>query len=111
MTEFAYNNAKNTCTNYTPLELSCGYYPCSFFEKNTNPWLQSKPAEKLFKKLRKIIIICYKNFYHTQELWKQAHNRGVKPKKQVFSDKVWLNNKYIKIKQNWKMEVKFFTFF
>ena len=44
------------------------------------------------------MTICRKNLYHTQKLQKQAHNKGVKPKSYTFSDKVWLNSKYIKTK-------------
>ena len=54
------------------------------------------------------MIVCKKNLYHAQELWKRAHNKGIKPKSYVFGDKVWLNSKYIKIKQNRKLEAKFF---
>ena len=35
--KFAYNNAKNLSTGHTPLKLNCGYHPCIFFEKDTNP--------------------------------------------------------------------------
>ena len=48
--------------------------------------------------------------YHTQKLQKQAHNKGVEPKSYALSDKVLLNNKYIKTKQNQKLETKFFGF-
>ena len=37
MAKFAYNNAKNASTGYRLFELNCGYHPCVFFEKNTNP--------------------------------------------------------------------------
>ena len=54
------------------------------------------------------MTVCWKNLYHAQELQKQAYNKGVKPKSYAFSDKVWLNSKYIKSKQNRKLETKFF---
>ena len=38
----------------------------------------------------------------------QAYDKSVKPRSYVSGDKVWLNSKYIKIKQNRKLEAKFF---
>ena len=54
------------------------------------------------------MTVCQENLHHAQKLQKRAHNKGVKPKTYAPSDKVWLNNKYIKIKQNRKLEAKFF---
>ena len=54
------------------------------------------------------MIVCQKNFYHAQELQKRAHNKGVKPRNYAPDKKVWLNSKYIKTKQNQKLEAKFF---
>ena len=51
------------------------------------------------------------NFYHAQKLQKRSNNKGVQPKSYVSSDKVWLNNKNIKTKQNRKLEGKFFGLF
>ena len=55
------------------------------------------------------MIICQENFYHAQKLQKQAYNKGVKPKSYAPSNKVWLNSKYIKTKQNRKLKAKFFV--
>ena len=108
MAEFAYNNAKNVITGYTPFELNCGYHLCVSFDKDTNPRSQSKTADELSTKLLELMTICWENFHHTQELQKQAHNKGVKPRSYVPNDKVWLNSKYIKTKQNRKFKTKFF---
>ena len=54
------------------------------------------------------MIVYRKNLYHAQKLQKQAHNKNVKPRSHVSSDKVWLNSKYLKIKQNQKLEARFF---
>ena len=51
------------------------------------------------------------NLYHIQKLQKWAHNRSVKPWSYAPGNKIWLNNKYIKTKRNWKLEVKFFKLF
>ena len=100
MAEFEYNNAKNANINHTLFEFNCGYYPCVFFEKDTNLYSQSKTAKKLSTKLRKLMTVCQNNLHHAQELHKQAHNKGVKLRNYTLNDKVWLNSKYIKIKQN-----------
>ena len=54
-----------------------------------------------------MIVYC-KNFYLVQDILKQAHNKGVKSQSYSSSKKVWLNSKYIKTKQNCKLEAKFF---
>ena len=57
------------------------------------------------------MIVCKENLHHAQELQKQANDKSVKPRSYAPSDKVWLNNKYIKTKQNRKLETKFFGLF
>ena len=54
------------------------------------------------------MTICRKNLHYAQNLQKQAHNKGVKPKSYTLGDKVWLNIKYIKTKQNQQLKVRFF---
>ena len=111
MAEFVYNNTKNTSTGHTPFELNCGYYPRVSFKKDTDPCFQSKTADELLAELWELMTICWENLYYTQELQKRADNKGVKSKSHAFSDKVWLNSKYIKTKQNRKLEAKFFRLF
>ena len=57
------------------------------------------------------MIVCCENLHHIQEFQKQAHYKGVKPKNYTPGNKVWLNSKYIKTKQNRKLETKFFSQF
>ena len=78
------------------------------YEEDVNPRSQSKSADKLSVKLRKLIIVCQKNLYHTQELQKRAYNKVVKPRSYAFDKKVWLKSKYIKTKRDQKFEAKFF---
>ena len=52
--------------------------------------------------------ICQQNLLYAQKLQKKAHDKGVKPQSYALEEKVWLNSKYIKIKQNQKLEAKFF---
>ena len=54
------------------------------------------------------MTVCWENLYYAQKLQKQVHNKGVKPKIYALGSKVLLNSKYIKTKQNWKLEAKFF---
>ena len=108
MAKFAYNNIKNTSTGHIPFELNCGYNSQMSYKEKVDPRSKSKSADKLSAELRKLIIICQKNLYHTQGFQKRAYKKGVKPKGYVSGDKIWLNNQYIKTKQNQKLEVKFF---
>ena len=106
--KFAYNNAKNACKGHTPFELNCCYHPRISFEEDTDPCSRSKTANKLSAELQELIAICWENLLHAQELQKRAHDKGVKPRSYAPGNKVWLNSKYIKTKQNRKLEAKFF---
>ena len=108
MAEFAYNNAKNASSGHTPFELNCGYHPRMSYEEDVDPRSKSKSADELSAKLRELMIVCRENLHHAQELQKRAYNKGVKPRRYASSDKVWLNSKYIKTKQNRKLGAKFF---
>ncbi len=108
MAEFIYNNAKNANTGHTPFELNYSYHLWASYEEDVNPCCQSKSADKLATKLRELMIVCRENFQHAQELQKRYHDKHAKPKSYAPSKKVWLNSKYIKTKQNHKLEAKFF---
>ena len=108
MAEFAYNNAKNASTGYTFFELNCNYYFQMSYKNDVNSCSKSKLADKLLAKLRELMIIYWKNLHHAQKLQKRAYNKGVKPRSYASGNKVWLNSKYIKTKQNRKLEAKFF---
>lgn len=108
MAKFAYNNTKNASIGYTPFELNCGYYPRISFEKDIDPRSRSKTVDELSAELRELMTVCRKNFLNAQKLQKQAHNKGIKPKSYTPGDKVWLNSKYLKTKQNRKLKAKFF---
>ena len=108
MAKFAYNNAKNASTGHTSFELNCGYHLRISYEEDVDPCSKSKSADELLAELRELMIICWENLHHAQELQKWAHDKGVKPRSYAPNDKVWLNSKYIKTKRNWKWEAKFF---
>ena len=109
MAEFAYNNAKNASTGYTPFELNCGYHPCVSYEEEEilDPRSKSRTAEELSSELRELMIVCQQNLHHAQELQKRAHDKGVKPRSYAPGDKVWLSSKHLKTKRNRKLEAKF----
>ena len=108
MAEFAYNNAKNASSGHMLFELNCGYHLRMSYKDDDNPRSKSKLADDLSAELRELMIVCRENLHHAQELQKRAHDKGVKPRSYAPSDKVWLNSKYIKTKQNRKLEAKFF---
>ncbi len=58
MAEFAYNNAKNTSTGYTPFKLNYGYYPRVPFKEVVNLRAKSRSAKKLAKELRELMEVC-----------------------------------------------------
>ena len=98
MAKIAYNNAKNASTGHTPFELNCEYHPWMSYKKDIDPRSKSKSADKLSAELQELMTVCQENLHQAQELWKQAHNKGVKPKSYALGDKVWLNSKYLKTK-------------
>ena len=108
MTKFAYNNAKNTSTGHTLFELNCGYHPCISYKEDVDLRFKSKLADKLSSELWKLMTVCRENLYHSQELQKQGYDKGIKLRSYAFGDKVWLNSKHLKTKQNRKLEAKFF---
>ena len=107
MAEFAYNNAKNPSTGFTPFELNCGYHPWVSYKEDLDPRSKSRTAEELSSKLRELMTVCQQNLHHAQELQKQAHNKGVKPQSYASGNKVWLSSKHLKTKRNCKLEAKF----
>ena len=108
MAEFVYNNAKNASSGHTPFKLNCGYHPRMLYEDDVDPCSKSKSADKLLTELRKLMIVCRENLNHAQKLQKRAHDKGVMSRNYAPDDQVWLNSKYIKSKQNRKLEAKFF---
>ena len=107
MAEFAYNNAKNASTGFTPFELNCGYHPWVSYKEDLDPHSKSKTAEELSSKLQELMTVCQQNLHHAQELQKRGHDKGVKPRSYAPGDKVWLSSKHLKTKRNCKLEAKF----
>ena len=55
--------------------------------------------------------VCRENFQHALKLQKRYHNKHAKLRSYATGKKVWLNSKYIKTKQNCKLDAKFFGSF
>ena len=108
MAEFAYNNAKNASTGHMLFVLNCGYHFQTFYGKIINLCSQSKSVDELANELKELMAICRENFQYAQKLQKQYHYKHAKPKSYAPGKKFWLNSKYIKTKQNHKLEAKFF---
>lgn len=107
MAEFAYNNAKNTSINHTLFKLNYRFHLQVLFEADANTCSTSRLANKLADKLSKLIEVCCQTLLHVQELQKKAYDKGVKSRNYFPSEKVWLNNKYIKTKWNKQLKNKF----
>lgn len=111
MAKFGYNNTNNVSTGHMSFELNCSYHPRMTYKEELKLRFKSKSVNKLSAKLKKLVIVCREKFYHTQELEKQAHTKGVKLWSYIPDKKIWLNSKYIKTKRNCKWETKFFGLF
>lgn len=111
MVEFAYNNTKNTSISYTPFELNCSFHLRVFYKKNVNFCSQSKTSNQLATELQNLISIYKTNLEYTQNFQQRYHDKYAQPRSYVSRDKVWLNSKYIKIKQNCKLNFQFFGLF
>lgn len=71
-----------------PFKLKFGYHLYVFFKKNNNHCSYFKTADKLAAKLLKLLVVCYKNFYYAQKLYKKTNNKAVKPRIYVCNNKV-----------------------
>lgn len=111
MAKFAYNNIKNDSISHTLFEFNSNYHPQTFYKKDVNPYFQSKSADKLIKKLRKLMTISKKNLYHIQKLQKHYYDKYTKFKSYASDEKIWFNSKYVKTKQNCKLEQNSFRTF
>ena len=72
MAGFAYNNAKNASTGYTPFKFNCDFHLQVSFKDDVDPCSRSRSANKLAKELRKLMDICQQNLLHAQELQKST---------------------------------------
>ena len=108
MAEVIYHNTNNASTGHTLFKPNCSYHLRVSFKEDINLHSRSNAADKLLAKLQKLMTIYKENLYHAQKLQKEVHNKGVKPKSYAPDDKIWLNSKYLKTKQNQKLKAKFF---
>ena len=64
MAEFAYNNANNASTGYTPFELNCKYHSFISYEENLDPCLKLRTTEELSSKLQELMTVYQENPHH-----------------------------------------------
>ena len=57
MAKFAYNNTKNTSTNYILFELNYIYHPWMSYKENIDLCSKSKFADKLANKPQELILV------------------------------------------------------
>lgn len=96
MVEFAYYNIKNIRIKFFFLSFNYDYHFHNFFKKSLNFYFKSKLIKNLSTKLKDLINIYKETFF----LFKTANNKSVKLWDNILNKKIWLNSKYIKIKQN-----------
>ena len=111
MAKFAYNNVKNASTGYTPFELNCSFHLQLFFEDTVDPCSRSCSVNKIAKGAKGTGRYLSIKPTPCPKTPKRAHDKGVKPWGYTTEEKVWLNSKYIKTKQNQKLKAKLFDFF
>lgn len=111
MTKFTYNNIKKASISHISFKFNSSLYPRVSYKEDVSLRFKLKSGKKLSIKLIKLMTIYYKNFHYAQKLQKWAYNKVVKLKSYVFGNIHWLNNKYMKIKQNWQLKAKFFNLF
>ena len=58
------------------------------YKEKVDPHSKFKSVDKLSAELKKLMIVCWENLYHAQKLQKRAHNKDIKPKNYVPSDKI-----------------------
>ena len=77
MAKFVYYNSKNANTSRILFKLNCDYHRWVFFDDEYNIYSKFSSANGLAKKLRELINIYHQDLLHTQDLEKQAHDKGV----------------------------------
>lgn len=110
MTEFIYNNTKNRSTIYIVFEFNFKYRSQVFWKNETNSYSKSHSIHELIKKLKKLIIICYKKLLYFPNL-KKKHVIKRQAYELFIGKKISVNNKHIKTKRNDKLKNKFFKLF
>lgn len=66
--KFVYNNVKNISISYILFKLNYGYYFWKLYKKDVDFCSKSKIADKLLVKLKKLVIVYWKNLHYSQKL-------------------------------------------
>lgn len=96
MTYFDYDNTNKTSNDHSLFSLNCDIYLQMSFKKTGNLWSKLKAINKLATKLKKLTGACIEIFQHFKKILKQYYVLYAKVKNYISSNKLWLNNKYIK---------------
>lgn len=104
MAEFAYNNMKNISMDHISFKLNCGFHPKVFLGGKCQSLLPIKIDRQAGKWAQRADdYLQTKPLIYTRAL-RQYYNNHAKPWNYASGKKVWLNNKYIKSKQNCKLK-------
>ena len=82
-----------------------------FYEQVVDPRSKLKTKYQLATYLETVMSVYKKNSQHAHQFQKYSHDKIAKSKSYTPKVKVGLNNKYIKTKQNRKLEFKFYDSF
>lgn len=111
ITEIFFNNAKNASISSSFFKQIYGFYSRVFHKKNVNTYFESNFWDKIATKTKKLNTICQLYFYYTK-IYKNCYSEKSKnPRNYALSNEVWLNNKYIQIKHNFKIKTPFLDVF
>ena len=97
MAKFTYIYIKNISIDYISFKLNYRYDLCVFYKKDLNLHSKSGIRKKVSFELQELMTIYQQNLSHIQKLQKQTYNKIVKPQSYILSNKIRLNNNYLKI--------------
>ena len=102
MVEFAYNNAVNASTKFTPFFLNYGRHPLVPLHLKTGLPNVSEPeaAESILKKLYEGYVLARAHLEEAQEKMAGQVNRHRREHTYHVGDEVWLQSKHIKYGPN-----------
>lgn len=78
--EFAYNNVKNTNINYRSFKFNYNYNFYILQKEDFNFYLKLKLIDKQMVKLKDLMTLYKKKFYHIQKLQKQVDVQYIRSK-------------------------------
>lgn len=80
MTEFAYNNVKNSSINQILFKFNYEYNQKILYKDDVDFCFQSKTAVEQSAELEKLIIVCQLKICYVQEFQIRAHDKKISQK-------------------------------